>query len=591
MLSLTRPDLVSQVFTQWCLETSGSPVHCQAKYGSEELEGSNLGTDFTRLLQLMHPGGYDGDYYCYYHDKKCNIFPSTPDIDLSSWFPPKRRSLMSTIKPQGKTFNVLHISNMNLQVDYMLGSESNCTGRICCDSSSQNLDQPPENYNYFDCNDPSKGLSFYASSYRSGKFSKGPYLDLHKIYERNRKVWLPAHEFGAYRCDSSEILINNTLQAIQNFHQNHLNFEFAILTGGLVDDLEPASCNAEKVAKAETRALQYYKHYLKDVPLVLALGHHDIYPYGQLAQWDSGRSDINENTFDYLADLVYDHGWLGMTEKRKLKANYFGYSTTTTRGLKVISLNSNIWYTQNVYAFWNTTSIDMYGQFKFLVDELVACEKTNQRAWIIASIPTNQDALPIPSKVFRMIVERFSPATITGIFLGHSHRDEFQVLYAGDGSDAKSVEKAVNFAWIGPSISPAGGVNPSWRYYSVDTETFQVMNSYNFLTKLDETFRNEGEEPIWEFEYSAREIYDALNEWGEDQPLNAEFWHHVAEKIKNNSDGEEGIFQRFVDFQYRSSPYTPICNEIKGGRQETYCEVSSFTVDQRRECLGLVEEY
>jgi hypothetical protein len=57
--------------------------------------------------------------------------------------------------------------------------------------------------------------------------------------------------------------------------------------------------------------------------------------------------------------------------------------------------------------------------------------------------------------------------TITGQFNGHTHEDEFHVYYS-----QKHPRRAVGAAFNGASVTPFVNVNPSFKYYYVDPETF-----------------------------------------------------------------------------------------------------------------------
>jgi hypothetical protein len=39
---------------------------------------------------------------------------------------------------------------------------------------------------------------------------------------------------------------------------------------------------------------------------------------------------------------------------------------------------------------------------------------------------------------------------------------------------------------------------------------------------------------VWNFEYDARTIYDPLQKWGANNPLNATFWHGISGEMLNN---------------------------------------------------------
>ncbi|GMF05444.1 unnamed protein product [Ambrosiozyma monospora] len=231
-----------------------------------------------------------------------------------------------------------------------------------------------------------------------------------------------------------------------------------------------------------------------------------------------------------MAEMWTDYEWLNAEEAQLVRTHYTGFSVTTKRGLKVVSLNSNCWYIKNHYLYANMTGDpDQFGLFQFLIDELVESEANDQRVWIIWHIPVlDPDTLAIPAKIWTDIVERFSPYTIAAMFNGHTHRDEFSLLYKGNGTDssAKTEENLINFSWISQAVTPIVENNPGWRYYSIDTETFSVMDSFNYYTKLNETFYNSGDAPVWEFENSARDAY-GVQDWPATSPLNATYWHKI----------------------------------------------------------------
>ncbi|KAK6458769.1 Metallo-dependent phosphatase-like protein [Scheffersomyces xylosifermentans] len=581
-LSLTRRDLVPLVFSTWCIEAGHDESQCHMNYGFPSPEYSSTGNDFTTVVSLMGPEGFDGDYFCYYHDPACHILPEPPVIDLQNLWPPKPK-VYEAPDHRGISFNVLHISDVNIQLDYELLAESNCSQSLCCSSQSYNTEKLPPGFDYSLIHNPDSGLSFYDSSYAKGHFEKGQYIDQ---YSSKYPTWSPAHEFGSYRCDTPPLLFNNTMQTIRDFHQNHLDFEFAIFTGGTVDHSDRIFIDKSLVLSSQEFVYRGFQHFLPNVDFHPAIGTRDIFPLNQLPQGILSESSLNYQwQFDFLSDLWQELGWIDLETAKQIRYSHFGYSTVTRRGLKIISLNSNVWNTKNLYAFWDVLSVDSFGVWQFLIDELIHSEINEQRVWIIAHLPVSHQSLPIPTEVFTQIVERFSPKVIAAIFFGHIHRDEFNILYGGNGRDTKELEDMINFALIGPSISPYSGVNPAWRYYSVDEGSFSIVDSYTYFTKLNSTFANEGAEPLWEFAYSARDAYDPESLWPSERCLDTEWWHHVGEKIRDIPEFRNS----FKVFEYRNSPFTPISQESEENctvsDSESYCKVSSFTVQLRKLCM------
>ena len=53
--------------------------------------------------------------------------------------------------------------------------------------------------------------------------------------------------------------------------------------------------------------------------------------------------------------------------------------------------------------------------------------------------------------------------TVTGQFYGHTHNDEFKVFY-----DWETNTIPVNVGFVTPSVTTYTGLNPSFRFYTLD---------------------------------------------------------------------------------------------------------------------------
>lgn len=575
-LAITRPDLVPTAFEEWCKETSyASNSTCETNFARNTVDGSTAGSNFADMLQLMDPFGYDGHLYCHYKDSASCPKPATPNVSVSHMWPEKESKYLVAPEPSiNDTFHVLHLSDFHVELDYTVGAEANCTDSMCCTPQSVNKLKSGNTEMY-------QGIwnSFYeGSTYDGEDYNKGSYVDVFK----NTSIWAPATTFGNYQCDSPEVLINASLNSIVEYSTaNNLEFEFTIFTGDLVDHDEIQYTDYQMTVESEEVVLRDMKNKLGSIPVYPVLGNHDSYPYGELAQEGYGFSNKFSWNAELMADIYENYGWLNSTTSQYARTHYTGFAVDTDLGLKVISLNSNCFYLKNHYCYWNATNPDSFGQWEFLINELVASEAKDQRVWIIAHIPPATDGLPLPSKIFTEIIERFSPYTIAGIFFGHTHYDQFQLLYAGSGNDTKTMENVINFAWISPSVTPYVGNNPSWRYYEVDRKTFSIMNGYNFYTQLNNTYQNNGDEPTWEFEYSSREGYNIS--WPESSPLNASYWHQVAEKVKD----DVSYRQLYENYSKRWSPAVPNCSKA-GNCVSDWCFLTSLTLDDYDSCVAQI---
>lgn len=576
-LALVRPDLIPVTFEKWCLETKyESNSTCQTNFARNTVKSGTTGSNFADMLQLMDPFGYDGQLYCHYKDDSACKKPVTPNVSLSHLWPARQPKHFVAPEPSiNDTFNVLHLSDFHVELDYKVGAEANCTTSMCCTPHSVNK-VAGGNTKY-------QGIwnSFYENSNYDDNnlaYRKGYYVDVFK----NSSVWAPATTFGNYQCDSPEILINSSLNSVANYsRENNLTFEFALFTGDMVDHDETKYTDYEMTIESEEVVLRDLKSRLGSIPVYPVLGNHDSFPYGEISQEGYGFSNKFTSNADLLADMYENNGWLNASTAQYARQHYTGFAVDTDMGLKVVSLNSNCFYRKNHYAYWNATSPDTFGQWEFLINELVESESKNQRVWIIAHIPPATDGLPLPSKLFSEIIERFSPYTIAGIFFGHTHYDQFHILYAGSGNDTKTVENVINFAWISQSITPFIGNNPSWRYYEVDKKTFSIMNAHNFYTQLNETYGNGGEEPNWEYEYSSRDGYNIS--WPDSSPLNGSYWHQVSEKVKD----DVSYRQLYENYSKRWSPSVPDCTKGKNCILD-YCTLTSFNLDDYEHCIAQV---
>lgn len=543
-----KTGIVTQVMTKFCKIHASSKYardQCDYKFGLSTVNGSAFGDDITNVLTLIEPKSIDSQYICHHFLNGACPLPETPSFDLSSWWPKKPEDARQP-DPSGETFNVIHISDFHVDLDYEIGTEAKCSQNMCCNSWKFNEDS-------------------------------------------KHKVLLPAQAYGSYQCDAPDSLLQSSLSNVADVGKDR-DFEFAIFTGDMVDHDDIQYLSMENAIETEKLVYSSMKTHL-NIPVYVTLGNHDTYPYAQIAQEKSGFV----NRFSWNTDLAYDmwtdSNWMTEKEAANVKEHYAGFAVTNKRGLRVISLNANMWFLENYYNYWQVgQDPDPSGLFRFLSDQLLECEKQGLRAWVMAHVPMGGqtgNAFAPATQVFTQIIERFSPHVVAGVFFGHTHRDEFQILYSKNATE-KVAENAVNVAFLDESITPYKWYNPGWRYYEVDAKTFQITNIHHYYMKLNETFTevpsiNDTEtiKPVWEYSYSSRDAYDPKGQWPKDAPLNATFWHNVANMIRDDSSYR----QLYLDYSYRHSPYVPTCDDGECIKN-LYCYVTSFTVPQVIQCLA-----
>lgn len=125
------------------------------------------------------------------------------------------------------------------------------------------------------------------------------------------------------------------------------------------------------------------------------------------------------------------------------------------------------------------------------------------------------------------------------MFFGHTHQDEFEISYSTPESPA--FDTATMVSYIAPSLTPTSG-NPSFRVYSVDPETFGVLDYTVYYANISSPAYQDG--PVWEVLYSAKEAYGSLLTppvTDAAAELTPAFWHNVTTLFENDDD----VFQTY----------------------------------------------
>ena len=330
------------------------------------------------------------------------------------------------------------------------------------------------------------------------------------------------------------------------------------------------------------------------------LGNHDTLPEAYNTPNDiNGNNDGNTNAmswnYELLSSMWQGYGWIDSSAAQYARTHYGAYSYVTSWGLKVISINTDFWFTDNIFNFYDTTNPDPSGVLTFLAEELQKSEDAGQRAWVIGHVPSGYDVsrtLPNPSALFYSIVVRFSPATIAGVFFGHTHKDQLMIYYdylsssavahPAGGSGVLRNTTLVDFSkplmvgYIGPSITPLAGNNAGWTLYEVDSVTFEVVNSQTYIANVSDS--NSWTVPEWKLEYDAKATY-APSGWPATAPMNATFWHEVTENMLSNI----GLVETYNLYETKSSVATESCSTTACARQMV-CSIRSGSALLGREC-------
>ncbi|KAG2363419.1 sphingomyelin phosphodiesterase [Suillus spraguei] len=514
-LVLAAPEQGSNLALTLC-EYFNYSSSCEESYGPLV-----LGPILTQVAYFADVGGYDGQGLCSEFLSLCSA-PTTLALNLTSWFAkPKPNPLPPPKQPSGQLLKVLHLSDLHLDPRYANGAEANCTSSsLCCRENAYN--------------------------------SLSPQTPL-----------LPAPRYGSFYCDAPYSLVTSVLEAIPPLTGTEsTGFNFTLFTGDLLSH-DPDNEQSRALNEySEVVLYDLFKRMLGPGPTYATLGNHDTC-LPDLASPLSLGGNLSQQfswLYDHVTSLWAEEGWLPEASVEFSRAHYAAYMVRRADGLRIISLDTNLWYKSNYFNYINSSEPDVSGMLRFLTDELQDAEDAGDRVWIIGHVISGWDgsnSMLNPTNLFYQIVDRFSPHVIANIFWGHTHQDELSIFYSNNGTNM-TTETAQMVSWTGPSVTPLTNLNSGFRVYEVDSATFEVVDAYTWNSYVNDYPALDSQTefgPSFEFEYSTRDTYGGNITWGTTDPLNATWWQLVTEQMEVNST----LMEYFNLYQGKSSILTPSC--------------------------------
>ncbi|EIW82649.1 Metallo-dependent phosphatase [Coniophora puteana RWD-64-598 SS2] len=521
LVALAAPDALADLAVQTCQAFDySSETLCEEKYMR-----NSAGWVLAQTVYWADVGGYDGQLLCYEFLGLCPQPPTLP-LNMTSWFAkPKPDPLPAPKQATGERMKVLHISDFHIDPRYATGAETNCTsGGLCCRSDEYNKNSPHETLS-------------------------------------------PAPRFGSYNCDAPFALVAASLEAIPPLTgTQETGFNFTLFTGDMLAH-DPQWEQSEALNEyAEVVLFDMFKQMLGPGAVYVALGNHDSYNQDLAAPLSLGDGEGQEFSwlYDHVAALWQYEGWMNASEAAYAKAHYAAFMVQRGDGLRIVSLNTNLWYKNGYLNYINSTDPDPSGMLRFLTDELQDAEDAGDRVWIMGHVLSGWDGsnpLMNPTNLFYQIVDRFSPHVIANIVWGHTHEDEMMIYYTNNAT-VQSADTAINTGWIGPSVTPLTNLNSGFRVYEVDSGTFEVVDAYTWRSSVNDypALDNQTEVgPTYEFEYSTRDAYGTNITWGANDPLNGTWWHLVTEEFEKYPE----LVQQFTTYQGKGSPLSPNCTNAE----------------------------
>ncbi|OAA36240.1 Sphingomyelin phosphodiesterase [Metarhizium rileyi] len=373
----------------------------------------------------------------------------------------------------------------------------------------------------------------------------------------------PAGPNGDHMCDVPFTLERSMYEAINSIVPDAA---FTIFTGDIVDH---AIWNTSQ--PYNTNLIQHaYDTMNSSLELVYGTaGNHEAHPVNAFVPNAIGHD--SQWVYDLLSS-DWAH-WIGESSTAMVEKTG-AYSTKYPKGnLRIISLNTNLYYRHNFWMYQSYNDKDPNGQIAWLINELDAAERANERVYIMGHMPLGEpDAFRDGSNYLDQVFKRYQH-TIAAMFFGHTHVDHFEVSY-GDYAH-RSAENAFMTSYIAPSLTPTSGM-PSFRVYNVDPDTFAVLDHTTYMADMtNPSFQST---PVWTKLYSAKESYGPLVSPPLTDPraeLTPSFWHNVTVAFENN----DAAFNDYIARKSRGwQPATctgdcktnEIC-QLRAGRSQDNC--------------------
>ncbi|XP_045189493.2 acid sphingomyelinase-like phosphodiesterase 3a isoform X2 [Mercenaria mercenaria] len=308
---------------------------------------------------------------------------------------------------------------------------------------------------------------------------------------------------------------------------------------------------------------------LPGVPVYATFGNHDYWPNNQFPPHNN-----------LLYNETLDNRWRQWLNDSSQDDNFRkgAYYTKTTRyGLRIVALNTNLYYTSNK-AILNYT--DPADQIAWLNSTLSQARANQEKVLITAHIPpgvhTPNGLIWMHLVYHRPLVAVMRDYTdiIVAMHFGHDHADGFKVLKNNKGEAAVPIFMAPSVTpWrykIPQEIGPAH--NPGIRLVKYDRSTgghLEIQQYYLDLVKA-----NKNGFASWELEYNTSSHYGLST-------LTATTLLKLAEKMKKPTSNE---FKNYWKF-YTVTPPTNLqdsCDE--DCHSSIICGFTEFEMEDFKSC-------
>jgi sphingomyelin phosphodiesterase len=343
-----------------------------------------------------------------------------------------------------------------------------------------------------------------------------------------------APQFGSYtRCDQPPSALQQHLNWVRDFSNSMSVKPDFVLYGGDDSPHDNDVQTRETNMGASRQVYQMLSQTLRPMKVYSTIGNHECFPVDQLEEVPRGSW-----LMDFFTSL-----WTGTLPEESLRTVKKGgyYSVSLTKGLKLITLNTNWMDIINFYIYQNETK-DYADQFNWFEGQLAEAEKNGEKVFVFAHIPSGYPGyldgfttyVPNKQEKYVSIMKKYHKVIVAS-YHGHKHTDYFQLVMEGG--------QALQVSLMGSAMTPWQNRNPGARLYKYDKKTFDLLDYTEYYSNLGEANRIGKVE--WQKSYSFLEEYgmkdlkpssflELINKFKMDQPLFQKWYNNKGSKFSNH---------------------------------------------------------
>eukprot|EP00696_Hemimastix_kukwesjijk_P005979 gnl/Hemi2/17588_TR5801_c1_g1_i1.p1 gnl/Hemi2/17588_TR5801_c1_g1~~gnl/Hemi2/17588_TR5801_c1_g1_i1.p1 ORF type:complete len:582 (+),score=188.94 gnl/Hemi2/17588_TR5801_c1_g1_i1:154-1746(+) len=375
-----------------------------------------------------------------------------------------------------------------------------------------------------------------------------------------------AADIGEYKCASSALLLDQVGAVLAKINPKP---DFILWTGDALNDHYWQQSRQEVLWTMEYLC-DLLSSVLPNVPVVPALGNHDTYPIGQVSGLDDGSYDWLFGPNGLSSPRQWGR-WLDAAALAELKQH--GYFSMRVQGrLRVVSLNTQFGQAENYYLVLSGTKVypstDTAKQLAWLNSTLIKARAQNEKVYIIGHVPSGVGTTSTYGTGITALVSEFSDIVVAS-FYGHTHHDELEIVRASPNST-----QPVSVNYMIPSVTPLTDINPSYRVYSYDRDSGEVLDYTQYRADLLQA--NSRTPPQLEFSaiYSAKELYNLPD-------LSAGSWNDLLVRMWK----DDALFNTYM-VNYLTNTTGISCLPLDACRIANLCSALSATTDLYNACVA-----